>query len=241
MPWLDNLLDEPGPDTTVGRADALQDSLDSSEINAAFAARLAARLSRAWASGEDLLVQLDRCADAIHERSRSDTLLTLVRGRDAGLGFRSEIRALLDTWLAWEETMPESNDGARETAETLPAAEGQAVRAAVETRIGARELRSGLFDLGCPDEIAARFADDVHDLFHELAGFLSYMQRLAAGPFEPDVCRDLLYKLMEPWDPGLVSHGSWHLGLFEDDDQGLYRPGMLGWSLAVMDYLRTTP
>jgi len=29
-----------------------------------------------------------------------------------------------------------------------------------------------------------------------------------------------------------------HLGLFEDDDQGRYHPGMLGWSLAVMDYLR---
>jgi len=238
MPWLDNLLDEPGADTTVGRADALQDSLDSSEMSAAFAARLAARLARTWAAAEDLLVQLDRCTNAIATRSRADTLLTLVRGRDVGLNFAAEIRALLDTWLAWEETMPESPNDLRNEDEAAPVVEGQAIRASVEDRIGVRDVRDGLFDLGCPDEIAVRFTDDVHDLFHELAGFLSYMERLASGPHDPNTCRDLLYKLMEPWDPGLVTHGAWHLGLFEDDDQGRYHPGMLGWSLAVMDYLR---
>ena len=239
MPWLDDLLDEPGADTTVNRADALQDSLDSSEVAAVFAARLAARLARAWASAEDLALQLDRCASAVSSRNRQDVLLTLVRGRDAGLVFRREVRALLDTWWAWEETMPEA-DGAeqREAEDTAAAVGGQAIRAAVEERLGRRDLREGLYELGCPDEVAARFADDVHDLFHELAAFLSYVGRLAAGPHQPEVCRDLLYKLMEPWDPGLVTHGAWHLGSFEDDDQRLYRPGMLGWGLAVMDYLR---
>ncbi len=238
MPWLDNLLDEPGADTIVGRADALQDSLDSSEISAVFSARLATRLGRAWSAAEDLLVQLDRCATAISTRNRADALLTLVRGRDAGISFRHDIRLLLDTWLAWEETMPENTADPRDDGEGTGGVEGQTIRAAVEDRIGARDLRDGLFDLGCPNEIAARFADDMHDLYHELAGFLSYSERLASGPHEPDLCRDLLYKLMEPWDPGLVTHGAWHLGLFEDDDQGLYRPGVLGWSLAVMGYLR---
>jgi hypothetical protein len=239
MPWLDDLLDDVRPDSTVGRADALQDSLDSSDVAAVFAARLAARLARAWASAEDLLVQLDRCAGAIGGRNREDALITLVRGRDAGLVFRREIRALLDTWWAWEETMSETSsaDG-RETTEEAPHGGGQAIRAAVEERLGPRDLLNGLYDLGCPDEIAMHFAEDMHDLFHELAGFLSYMERLAAGPHESETCRDLLYKLMEPWDPNLVTHGAWHLGSFEDDDQGLYRPGMLGWGLAVMDYLR---
>jgi len=108
MPWLDNLLDEPGADTIVGRADALQDSLDSSEISAVFSARLATRLGRAWSAAEDLFVQLDRCATAISTRNRADALLTLVRGRDAGISFRNDIRLVLDTWLAWEETMPET-------------------------------------------------------------------------------------------------------------------------------------
>src|SRR5579875_223045 len=108
MPWLDNLLDEPRADTTVGRADALQDALDASDVAAVFAARMAARLARSWAAAEDLLVQLDRCTMAIDERNRHDTLLTLVRGRDAGLGFHREMRGLLDTWWAWEETMPEA-------------------------------------------------------------------------------------------------------------------------------------
>lgn len=239
MPWLDDLLDEPRPDSTVGRADALQDSLDSSDVAAVFAARLASRLARAWADGEDLLVQLDRCAGAIGGRNREDALLTLVRGRDAGLVFQREIRAVLDTWWAWEETLSEASGAEqRETIDEEPAVGGQAIRAAVEARLGPRDLRDGLYDLGCPDEVAVRFADDVHDLFHELAGFLSYMERLAVGPHELEVCRDLLYKLMEPWDPNLVTHGAWHLGGFEDDDQGLYRPGMLGWGLAVMDYLR---
>jgi hypothetical protein len=239
MPWLDEFLDEPRADTTVGRADALQDSLDSSEVAAVFAARVAARLARSWAAAEDLLVQLDRCASAIWTRNREDALLTLVRGRDAGLVFRREMRALLDTWWAWEETMPEASAAEqREASEAVQAVGGQAIRAAVEERMAARDLRGGLLDLGCPDEIATRFADDVHDLFHELAAFLSYVDRLAAGPHEPEECRDLLYKLMEPWDPGLVTHGAWHLGYFEDDDRGLYRPGMLGWGLAVMDYLQ---
>lgn len=240
MPWLDNMLDDPGAETTVGRADALQDSLDSSEVTAVFAARMAARLARAWAAAEDLLVQIDRCAGAIATRNRQDVLLTLVRGRDAGLVFRREMRALLDTWWAWEETMPEASSATQrdEAGNGTPAVEGQAIRAAVEQRMATRDLRDGLYDLGCPDEVAARFADDVHDLFHELAAMLSYVDRLAAGPHEPETCRDLLYKVMEPWDPGLVTHGAWHLGSFEDDDQGLYRPGMLGWGLAVMDYLR---
>ncbi len=238
MPWLDNLLEEPGSNTTVGRADALQDSLDASDVSAVFAARLGARLARAWAGAEDLLVQLDRCASAIGARNRQDTLLTLVRGRDAGLIFQRDIRALLDTWLAWEETMPDADSEEREEVNGVPAIEGQAIRAAVEDRIDTRDIREGLYALDCPDETADRFADDVHDLFHELAGFLSYAERLASGPHDPATCRDLLYKLMEPWDPGLITHGSWHLGLFEDDDQGRYRPGVLGWSLAVMDYLR---
>lgn len=241
MAWLDDLLDEPRPDTTVGRADALQDSLDSSEVAAVFAARLAARLARAWAAGEDLLVQLDRCGGAISARNREDALLSLVRGRDAGLVFRREVRSMLDTWWAWEETMPEYSSGEpREDGDEDDSdAGGPAIRAAVEERMAPRDLREGLYDLGCPGEIATRFADDVHDLYHELAAFLAYVNRLAVGPHEPDTCRDLLYKLMEPWDPGLVTHGAWHLGSFEDDDQGLYRPGLLGWGLAVMDYLRT--
>lgn len=239
MAWLDDLLDEPPTDTTVGRADALQDALDAADIAAVFAARLAARLARAWAAAEDLLVQLDRCATAIGSRNRHDTLLTLVRGRDAGLVFRRDVRALLDTWWAWEETMPEAMSGEERTdIAASPAVEGQAIRAAVEGRIGARNMRAGLYELGCPNEVAARFADDVHDLFHELSGFLSYVERLANDPPEPAACRDLLYKLVEPWDPGLVTHGAWHLGLFEDDDQELYRPGMLGWGLAVMEHLR---
>lgn len=239
MPWLDDLLDDPGAASTVGRADALQDSLDSSEVTAVFAARLAARLARSWSAAEDLLVQIDRCTAAIAGRNRQDVLLTLVRGRDAGLVFRREMRALLDTWWAWEETMPEVASAAmQEDTPEAPGVEGQAIRAAVEQRMALRDLRDGLYDLGCPDEIAARFADDVHDLFHELAAFLSYVDRLSSGPHEPEACRDLLYKVMEPWDPGLVTHGAWHLGSFEDDDQGLYRPGMLGWGLAVMDYLR---
>jgi len=239
MPWLDNLLDEPGADTTVGRADALQDALDAADIAAVFAARLAARLARAWAASEDLLVQLDRCATAIGARNRHDTLLTLVRGRDAGLAFRREVRTLLDTWWAWEETMPEAIT-AEERMDIAGSSgiDGQAIRAAVEERIGSRDMRSGLYELGCPSEVAARFADDVHDLFHELSAFLSYVERLADDPPDAAACRDLLYKLVEPWDPGLVTHGAWHLGLFEDDDQGLYRPGMLGWGLAVMEYLR---
>ncbi len=239
MPWLDNLLDEPGADSTVGRADALQDALDASDVASVFAARLAARLARAWAAAEDLLVQLDRCATAIAARNRHDTLLALVRGRDAGLVFRREIRMLLDTWWAWEETMPEASSlEERSDITAAPAVEGQVIRAAVEERLEERDMRSGLYDLGCPHEVAARFADDVHDLFHELSAFLSYVDRLADEPPDPAACRDLLYKLVEPWDPGLVTHGAWHLGLFEDDDQGLYRPGMLGWGLAVMEYLR---
>lgn len=239
MPWLDDLLDEPNADTTVGRADALQDALDGSDVSTVFAARLAARLARSWAAAEDLLVQLDRCAGAIDARNSQDVLLTLVRGRDAGLVFRREIRSLLDTWWAWEETMPDAaTSEERDDSAMTPAIEGTAIRAAVDRRMGSRDLREGLYDLGCPEEVAARFADDLHDLFHELAAFLSYMERLASGPHELDACRDLLYKLAEPWDPGLVTHGAWHLGFFEDDDQGLYRPGILGWGLAVMDYLR---
>lgn len=240
MPWFDDLLDEPRADSTVGRADALLDSLDSTEIAPVFAARLAARLARAWAAAEDLLVQLDRCAGALGGRNREDALLALVRGRDAGLVFRREIRALLDTWWAWEETLPETDSGEPRTADTgSQSVGGQEIRASVEERLAARDLRDGLYDLGCPDEIAARFADDVHDLFHELAAFLAYAERLAAEPHDLDTCRDLLYKLLEAWDPGLVTHGAWHLGFFEDDDQGLYRPGMLGWSLAIMDCLRS--
>ncbi len=238
MAWLDDLLDEPRPDTTVGRGDALQDSLDSSEVAAVFAARLAARLARAWAAAEDLLVQLDRCSGAISARNREDALLALVRGRDAGLVFRREVQAMLDSWWAWEETMPESGAGEPRDDDHDDEMSGPGIRAAVEERMASRDLREGLYDLGCPGEIATRFADDVHDLYHELAAFLSYVTRLAAGPHEPETCRDLLYKLMEPWDPNLVTHGAWHLGSFEDDDQGHYRPGVLGWSLAVMDYLR---
>lgn len=239
MAWLDDLLDEPGTDTTAGRADALQDSLDASDISAVFAARLAARLARAWSAGEDLLVQLDRCIAAVGTRNREDVLLALVRGRDAGLVFRREIRSLLDTWWAWEETLPEAGETAqRDGGQDGAAGDGQEIRAEVEERLGERDLREGLYELDCPNEIAARFADDAHDLYHELAAFLSYVNRLAAGPYQLDACRDLLYKVMEPWDPGLVTHGAWHLGAFEDDDQGLYRPGFLGWGLAVMDYLR---
>src|SRR5436305_14030304 len=101
MPWLDEFLDEPHADTTVGRADALQDSLDSSEVAAVFAARLAARLARSWAAAEDLLAQLDRCAGAIGTRNREDALLTLVRGRDAGRVVRREVRGLFCTWWGW--------------------------------------------------------------------------------------------------------------------------------------------
>jgi hypothetical protein len=237
--WLDDLLDEPRADSTLGRADALQDSLDAADVAAVFAARLSARLARAWASAEDLLAQLDRCSGALSTRNREDALLSLVRGRDAGLAFHRDILALLDTWWAWEETMSESGgaDG-RENPEEAPSAGGQAIRSAVEERLAQRDVREGLYDLGCPDEISARFADDVHDLYHELAAFLSYVERLATAPQDLESARDLLYKLMEAWDPGLVTHGAWHLGSFEDDDQGLYRPGMLGWGLAVMDYLR---
>ncbi|HZS92295.1 MAG TPA: hypothetical protein VFE42_33015 [Chloroflexota bacterium] len=239
MSWLDDLLDEPRADSTVGRADALQESLDAADVAAVFAARLSARLARAWASAEDLLVQLDRCIGALSTRNREDALLSLVRGRDAGLVFHRDIRNLLDTWWAWEETLADSGGDGRPSAQESPAAGGQAIRAAVEERLGDRDVREGLYDLGCPDEISARFADDVHDLYHELAAFLSNVERLATTPPEDlDSCRDLLYKLMETWDPGLVTHGAWHLGSFEDDDQGLYRPGMLGWGLAVMDYLR---
>ncbi len=241
MAWLDDVLDEPAADSTVGRADALQDSLDASDVAAVFAARLAARLARAWSAGEDLLVQLDRCIAAVGTRNREDALLALVRGRDAGLVFRREIRALLDTWWAWEETLPEAGETTqRAGGEDGAAGDGQEIRAEVEERLGSRDLREGLYELGCPTEVAARFADDVHDLYHELAAFLSYVSRLAAGPYDLDACRDLLYKVMEPWDPGLVTHGAWHLGSFEDDDQGLYRPGLLGWGLAVMDYLRAS-
>src|SRR5919199_1873903 len=149
MPWLDEFLDEPRPDTTVGRADALQDSLDSSEVAAVFAARLAARLARAWAAAEDLLVQLDRGAGAIRTRNRGDVLLTLVRGRDAGLVFHRQMRALLDTWWAWEETMPEAPTAEQhETSDRAPGDGGQAIRAAVEERLEPRDLRAGLLDLG---------------------------------------------------------------------------------------------
>ena len=157
MPWLDEFLDEPRADTTVGRADALQDSLNSSEVAAVFAARLAARLARSWAAAEDLLVQLDRCAGAIGTRNREDALLTLVRGRDAGLVFRREMRALLDTWWAWEETMPEASAAEqRETSDAVQEVGGQAIRAgpatAGRTSPGPRAPRGGSRSARARDE-----------------------------------------------------------------------------------------
>ena len=95
-------------------------------------------------------------------RNREDVLLALVRGRDAGLVFRREIRALLDTWWAWEETMPEAAATAqRDSGQDGAAGDGQEIRAEVEERLGERDLREGLYELDCPNEVAARFADDV--------------------------------------------------------------------------------
>ena len=237
MPWLNELLENPARDSTSGRADALHDALDASDISPVFSARLAGRLGRSWACAEDLVIQLDRCITAVHEGDKEEVLVTLVRGRDSGSAFRREIRGVLETWHALEETSPDLLESDAPANQPVLTAVRHDLRSSVEERIAGGDVRSGLVKIGCPDEIAYRFAEDLHDLFHELAAFLSYVQQLASGPHDPAECRDLLYKIVEPWDPRLVSHGAWHLGFFEDDDQGLYRPGILGWSLAIMDYL----
>ncbi len=97
-----------------------------------------------------------------------------------------------------------------------------------------RPLCLRLQQAGCSKGISEKFVDDVLDLLWEMETFTQNMEKLInlPGDDEANVIR-LLRQIAYPWR-SINFHLHYHLGDFEGSYSGLYNPGVLGWSLAVM-------
>jgi hypothetical protein len=103
-----------------------------------------------------------------------------------------------------------------------------------------RPLCKRLQQAGCSKSISEKFVDDVLDLLWEMETFTQNMEKLMSlpGDDEASVVR-LLKEIAHPWR-AINFHLHYHLGDFEGSYSGLYNPGVLGWSLAIMSEITPT-